>query len=128
MVKFRKAANETQARYGTKRAPATFDRNQNNTIVAGPQSRLYADTLTAGNLNFLSADRPKAPVRIQAKIRQNHPAADAEMIPLSDGRAKVVFRSPQLSVTPGQSVVFYQEDIVLGGGIIEEQQTTYSRV
>ena len=91
---------------------------ENNTIVVGARDDLFRDTLVAGSLNFLSTERPPAPVRIQAKIRHNQPAADAELTPLADGRARVVFDRPQWAITPGQSVVFYDRDVVLGGGII----------
>jgi tRNA-specific 2-thiouridylase len=93
---------------------------ENNTLVVGPKHNLFSDTLIASNLNFLSTDRPAAPVRIEAKIRHNHKAAFALLTPLEGGRVKIVFDSPQLSITPGQSVVFYDGDVVLGGGIIEQ--------
>jgi tRNA-specific 2-thiouridylase len=58
-------------------------------------------------------------MEIYARIRYNGTEAFAELIPLSNARAKVKFKLPQRAVTPGQSVVFYQNDEVLGGGIIE---------
>lgn len=94
---------------------------ENNTIVVGPKNHLFSDTLIAAQINFFSTDLPQAPVRIKAKIRQNHMGDDAVLIPLSDDKVKVVFDSHQLSITPGQSVVFYEDDTVLGGGIIEER-------
>ncbi len=90
-----------------------------NTIVVGPRDHLFSDTLIAGNLNFISIDPPQSPLRIKAKIRQNHMEDDALLIPSDGDKIKVVFDSPQLSITPGQSIVFYDNDILLGGGIIE---------
>jgi tRNA-specific 2-thiouridylase len=53
------------------------------------------------------------------KIRLNHKGAAATAYPQEDGKVKIVFREPQLAVTPGQSAVLYDEDTVIGGGIIE---------
>ncbi len=90
-----------------------------NTVTVGPKSLLYSDTLIADNLNFISIDLPESPVRVQARIRHNHIPADAHVIALDKGRVKVVFDNPQLSITPGQSIVFYgSDDILVGGGII----------
>jgi tRNA-specific 2-thiouridylase len=93
---------------------------KNNTIEVGPKNYLFSDTLIAGQINFLSSDRPQSPVRIKAKIRQNHTEEAALLIPLDDDKIKVIFDSPQLSITPGQSVVFYDGDTLIGGGIIEQ--------
>ena len=57
-------------------------------------------------------------MRVRAKIRSRHPAAPATITPVSDAYVEVVFDSPQDAVTPGQACVFYQEDIVVGGGWI----------
>ena len=92
-----------------------------NTIVVGPKKHLFSDTLTAGQVNFLSIDRPESPLKIKAKIRQNHVEDHAVLIPLEDDKVKVVFDSPQLSIAPGQAVVFYDGDALLGGGIIEQR-------
>lgn len=91
----------------------------NNTITVGPRALLYTDILFAEDVNYVSIDRPLAPLKIHAKIRHNHMPRKAELIPLTDRTAKVVFNQPQLAVTRGQSVVFYKDDIVLGGGIID---------
>jgi tRNA-specific 2-thiouridylase len=64
---------------------------------------------------------PEGPVRVQAKIRYRARLADATWTPLEEGkRAKVVFDEPLRDITPGQAVVAYQDDLVLGGGIISE--------
>jgi tRNA-specific 2-thiouridylase len=94
--------------------------SKNNNIVAGSKELLYADTLVARDLNYVSMETPDKPLNVQAKIRQNHSPQDAKLIPLEGGGAKIVFNTPQMSITKGQSVVFYDEDIVLGGGVIDE--------
>ena len=94
--------------------------SKNNNIVAGSKELLYADTLVAKDLNYVSMEKPDKSLNVQAKIRQNHSPQDAELIPLEGGGSKIVFKKPQLSITKGQSVVFYDEDIVLGGGVIDE--------
>jgi tRNA-specific 2-thiouridylase len=98
-----------------------------NTVVVGPQSELFRNRLTAADLNWIALPEcPEAPRRIQAKIRQQHHEAEATLGLLRDqpGRAEVVFPEPQMSVTPGQTVVFYDEDRVLGSGIIEDTSSS----
>lgn len=90
-----------------------------NTIVVAPRAYLYAESLIAGHINLIAIDRIDAPMRIVAKIRRKHQGAPALLSPLENNRARVIFDSPQLAVTPGQSVVFYDDEVVLGGGIIE---------
>jgi len=74
----------------------------------------------AQDVNFLSIDSSEKSLRAKVKIRYNHVEVTASIIPLSEKHAKVLFDEPIKSVTPGQSVVFYDKDVVLGGGIIEE--------
>jgi len=65
----------------------------------------------------------RTPMRVKAKIRQQHKEADAVVTPADpDGHAvNVVFDQPQMAIAPGQTVVFYQDDLVLGGGTIARQ-------
>jgi tRNA-specific 2-thiouridylase len=90
-----------------------------NTVYVGPSSELYAKGFVAGAFNPLSRERPLGPVSVQARIRYNSPAVCAILTPLDDGRVEVNFVEPQKSVTPGQSAVFYQNEVVLGGAVIE---------
>ena len=99
-----------------------------NTIVVGSKNDLFSDTLIAGSVNYLSMDTLQQALKVKAKIRHNHKADDAWVRPMEDGRLKVVFDSPQLSITPGQAIVFYDVDIVLGGGIIQEHSLGEIRV
>jgi len=94
-----------------------------NRIVTGEKADLYSKALLAHNLNWIAVDAPTDVLKVKAKIRQKHSEADASIFPLENGRVKVVFEEPQLSVTPGQAVLFYDEDIVIGAGIIEKPLT-----
>jgi tRNA-specific 2-thiouridylase len=92
-----------------------------NTITVGPKNELFSNTVIARDLNFLSADPPAAPIPISAQIRHNHRAEEARLTLLEDGSAQVVFETPQPAITPGQAVVFYDGEVVLGGGIIDSR-------
>ena len=93
---------------------------ENNRIIVGNQSEIMAKGLIGKDINLISIDKLKKPVRVDVKIRVQHKATPAVLTDLGEGRVEVVFDEPQLAVTPGQSAVFYDGDIVLGGGIIEK--------
>ena len=91
--------------------------SQTHTVTLGGKEELYARELTANQLNWVALpEAPEAPLRVEAQIRQRHQAAPAELIRLdTDASAvKVRFESPQMSVTPGQIVAFYDGPTVLG--------------
>jgi tRNA-specific 2-thiouridylase len=87
-------------------------------VVVGPRPALARTTLTASGVNWIVAE-PTAPQRATAQIRHRHPAAPASVGPLAGQRAEVVFDEPQMAITPGQAVVFYDGDAVVGGGWID---------
>lgn len=89
-----------------------------NTILLTDNGKLFTDTLFAGRLNFIAMDRLEEPLRCRARIRYRHREQPATVTPVGEDRLKVVFDEPQRAVTAGQSVVLYQGDTVLGGGII----------
>ncbi len=91
-----------------------------HTVVVGAKHQLLSDTLIADSLNYLSIDPPETPIEVTAKIRYRHKESCATLFPHGHKRAKVVFKEPQLSITPGQSVVFYDKELLLGGGVIIE--------
>ena len=91
-----------------------------NTIVVGDDEDLLSDRLIADGVNWHTADAPAGEVRGQAKIRYRQEATPAVITPCEPGVARVDFEYPQRAVTPGQSVVFYDGETVLGGGIIRE--------
>ena len=89
-----------------------------NTILLGDNEELYARELTACRVNWISGTAPTEPVAVTAKTRYSQMEAEAEVTPLPEGRMRVVFRQPQRAITPGQAVVLYDGDTVLGGGTI----------
>jgi tRNA-specific 2-thiouridylase len=88
-----------------------------DTVIVGGQDQLLRDILWAEELSFVSSEAPAEPVAVQAKIRYRGPTSPAELT-VRDGQAEVRFARPQRAISPGQAVVFYQGDRVLGGGII----------
>lgn len=90
-----------------------------NAVIVGRQAEVYRDKLIASGLNWIAISELKQPTQVQAKIRYLHRPAEATVTPMSQDRVYVKFKEPQMAITPGQAVVFYQEDIVLGGGTIE---------
>lgn len=92
-----------------------------NRVILGDDSEVFSRELIAGDLNFIAFDSLREVIKVKAKVRYSAREASATVYPLEDGRAKVVFDEPQRAITPGQSVVFYNEDIVVGGGTIEKQ-------
>jgi tRNA-specific 2-thiouridylase len=88
-----------------------------NVITIGREEDLMARSLQADRVSWTSA-APAGPMRCDAKIRYRTPAATALVEPLTDGRARVTFEQAQRAITPGQAVVFYDGDQVLGGGVI----------
>ncbi len=92
---------------------------ESNTVTLCDNEELFSSSLTAHSVNILTDMELSAPTRLNAKIRYRHaPAAVTAQI-LSDGRLRVDFDEQQRAITPGQSVVLYDGDILVGGGIIE---------
>lgn len=92
---------------------------KSNTVTTGSNSDLFSAELTANNVNWQAIDGLSEPMRVTAKIRYSAKAVPAVVSSLSDGRVSVTFDEPQRAATPGQSVVFYSDDCLLGGGVIE---------
>jgi tRNA-specific 2-thiouridylase len=91
-----------------------------NAVVVGTKEDLYSSSLMASKVSWGSIPAPKGPIQVTAKIRQQHKPAKAVVTAQSADLVKVEFAKPQMSVTAGQSVVFYKNNnIVLGGGVIE---------
>ncbi len=89
-----------------------------NTIHVGAKEDVYKKELTADRVNFIRFDHLDRALEVTAKVRYFAAASPARIEPLTPDRVRVFFREPQWAITPGQSVVFYQEDLVIGGGII----------
>jgi len=92
--------------------------NNRDVIVVGSEEELLNDELIARDVNWIAIDRLKKPMKVKAKIRYQHREAEAIVTPLSKNRVKVKFEKPQRAITPGQAVVFYDRNVVLGGGWI----------
>jgi tRNA-specific 2-thiouridylase len=90
---------------------------ESNRIVLGQEKELYSRKLAARKLNWISGKAPREPITAKAKIRYKSKEAEAVVFPRNDS-VDVNFAKPQKAVTPGQAVVFYNMDEVLGGGII----------
>ncbi len=87
---------------------------------------LYSDELTANELSWVSQTAPTPlPFRCKAKVRYRQNDQDCTIISLNDGQIRVVFDEPQRAVTIGQSIVFYDKDRCLGGGVIRETGPSY---
>lgn len=93
-------------------------RPQTNELIVGTKEDVYEKELYAHDIHWLLDDQIKEPKRVRAKIRYSFQEADAILYPLENGKMHLVFEQPQKAVTPGQSVVFYDGDIILGGGKI----------
>ena len=91
-----------------------------NTVVVGSHADLFSRRLVSTDVNWIGlATAPDRPLRVQAKIRQQHQEAPATLCVIpAQNTVEVLFDEPQMSVTPGQVVVFYDSDLVLGSGII----------
>src|SRR5581483_11867094 len=98
----------------------------NNKLVVGTNDQLMSRSLIANNVNWISISRLTEPIRAKAKIRYRNAEADAIICPLDDGNVRVVFDEPQRAITPGQATVFYDGDLVVGGGWITEAEKNHN--
>jgi tRNA-specific 2-thiouridylase len=95
---------------------------ERNTIVAGPSEALYARSLEATGLNWISIEELSGSLAVRARVRYKHAEAPARVEAAGEDRVRVEFEKPQRAIAPGQSVVFYDGDIVVGGGTIERAE------
>lgn len=91
----------------------------NNRVIVGDRTLATEAECTVGRVNWVSIAEPSTPIRAEAQIRYRSLPVPVTIIPLENSRVRVVFDEPQFSITPGQAAVWYDGDIVLGGGIIE---------
>lgn len=94
-------------------------RGDKREVVVGPQEGLYSKTLRAHRMNWIAVDELREPKRVMAKIRHKHEPAWATVEPSGEDEVLVTFDEPQRSITPGQAVVFYDGNVVVGGGWIK---------
>ena len=88
-------------------------------VVLCRNDELFSKTLTANGINLIACDRIDTPTRLLAKARYHHAAAPATVVQIDENRLSVEFDEPVRAISPGQSVVLYDGDTVIGGGIIE---------
>ena len=93
-----------------------------NQVVLVPEEELYAASLTAEDFSWVSGEIPQAPFRAWARTRYSAKEAPAQIVPLSDTSVRISFDTPQRAITPGQAVVLYDGDEVLGGGTIRKSK------
>ncbi|MCI8272613.1 MAG: tRNA 2-thiouridine(34) synthase MnmA [Clostridia bacterium] len=90
---------------------------ERNEVIVGEESELYKKTITVRNINLLLVDEIKEPLEVEVKTRYSAKQAKAKIMQYGKD-IEIIFEEPQKAITPGQSAVFYIDDIVLGGGII----------
>ena len=89
-----------------------------NRVVVGYEEEQYKRTLIAERMNWVSIEEPRAPMEAVARIRSTHKGAPVTVEPLPKACARMTFVDPQRAITPGQAVVLYRDDLVIGGGFI----------
>jgi tRNA-uridine 2-sulfurtransferase len=92
-----------------------------NRVIVGTKEEAYQHECTVSRINWVSIASPTSPIRAEVQIRYRSQPAAATIVPLEDGRVKVLLDEPQLSITPGQAAVWYDGEVLLGGGIIDRE-------
>jgi tRNA-specific 2-thiouridylase len=92
-----------------------------NRVVVGEENEAFKDRCVASKVNWIAVESLTERKNVEAKIRYSHPGAEAIIDPVAEDRVMVRFKTPQKAIAPGQAVVFYQGDVVLGGGWIERE-------
>lgn len=90
----------------------------NNRVIVGDETMLDRAEFRVERCNWIPFEQPPASIEVTAKIRYNHPGTPATVTPTPDGGARVRLHEAQRAITPGQACVFYQGDLVVGGGWI----------
>jgi tRNA-specific 2-thiouridylase len=90
-----------------------------NELVVGSRDELYGRSLVAAGVNWVSIDRPEQPIRAGVRIRYRSSEPRATVVSTASDKVRIEFDEPQPAITPGQAAVFYDDDVLLGGGWIE---------
>ena len=93
--------------------------SKDNTVVVGPEEHLFLKNLTAHDINLIPVTKLDGAMKVLAKIRYSQPATPAKIWQIDTNKLHVEFEQPQRAITPGQAVVLYDGDIVVGGGTID---------
>ena len=92
---------------------------RSNTVTIGTRDELFSDEFTCSSLNWIAMPSLHDATSATAKIRYNHKGAEATITPGGDDSVHVTFKEPQMAIAPGQAAVFYDGDVVVGGGTID---------
>lgn len=96
---------------------------EKNQVILGRNEDLFTRTLEADDLNWIMIDKLTGPMECKAKARYKQKEAEAILEPIDDKKVRLTFKEPQRAVTLGQAVVFYADDVVIGGGKICKTET-----
>jgi tRNA-specific 2-thiouridylase len=91
---------------------------ERNAVVVGPREALLARQVRAEQVNLIACDRLEGPLEVEVRIRHRAPRIPAQLLPVDARRVDVLLGEAQPAVTPGQSIVFYRDAVVVGGGVI----------
>lgn len=97
-------------------------KKETNEVVIGDNTDVFAKGLVADRVNFMSIASLEGEMRVRAKVRYNHRGADCTIRMIGDDLIECIFDEPQRAITPGQAVVFYEDDYVVGGAIIKKRK------
>lgn len=90
-----------------------------NTLTVGEETELHRRSFEAGRVNFVSMEAPDAPFRAEVRVRHRGRTVPGLVTPIAPGRLRIDLDEPERAITPGQSAVFYDGDVLLGGSLIE---------
>lgn len=93
-------------------------RPETNEVVIGTNDEVFSDKLYANNLNFMAIEDLEGTMEVDAKIRYSHQGAKCTIKKVGEDEVECIFEEPQRAITPGQAVVFYKDDYIVGGGTI----------
>ncbi len=91
---------------------------KNNNVILSKNDTLFSNSLICSKCNFMPFEKLEKPMIVSAKIRYSAKKSEATIYPLENGDVKVLFKEPQRAITPGQAIVFYNDNVVIGGGTI----------
>ena len=94
--------------------------SQSNTVVVGDREHIFNTEFMVSGMNWVAIPELPEPLPVRVKIRYLHPEAEAVVMPETNDIVRVKFAESQMAITPGQAAVFYDDDVVVGGGMIEE--------
>jgi tRNA-uridine 2-sulfurtransferase len=90
-----------------------------NAVVVGEKKELYTSSQTVSGLNWILIEKLEGPMEVKARIRNAHHGYDAVVSPAGAGKVTIHYKEPQIGAAPGQAIVFYDKDVVVGGGTVE---------